>query len=202
MSGSVRIVAGEYGGRRIEVPERGTRPLADRVRQSLFAILEPRLQGARVLDLCAGSGAAGFEALSRGAAAVSFVERSREAAEVIRRNISALGCATAATVRVGDAATVAHGTVDTAPFDLVIFDPPYDDAALRSAVLAALAAANSPLAPRGLLVATWRRVRGEGAESPPLGLRLVRSLHFGETEIVLLERSIPGVDGSGSHGEE
>ncbi|MGA1430302.1 MAG: RsmD family RNA methyltransferase, partial [Candidatus Limnocylindrus sp.] len=65
MAQRIRIIAGEFGGRLLEVPEQGTRPLADRVRQALFAILEPRLPDTRVLDLCAGSGAAGLEALSR-----------------------------------------------------------------------------------------------------------------------------------------
>lgn len=191
MSTGIRIVAGSFGGRRIEVPDRGTRPFAERVRQSLFAILEPRLTGARVLDLCAGSGAAGLEALSRGASYVQFVERSRDAAAVIERNVATLKCGTFSSVRVGDAATAARVACEvqgTLPFDIVIFDPPYDDAALRLSVLTSLAAPGSPLAPRGLLAASWRRSRGEGAETPPNGLRLVRSLEFGETEIVLLER--------------
>ena len=187
----IRIVAGSFRGRRIEVPDRGTRPFADRVRQSLFAILEPRLSGARVLDLCAGSGASGFEALSRGAAFVQFVERSRAAVMVIERNAAALECVAACSVRVGDAATIARGDnqpLDTVPFDIVIFDPPYDDLGLRMSVLSSLAVRGSMLAPRGLLVASWRRVRGGGAEAAPIGLRLVRTLEFGETEIVLLER--------------
>lgn len=194
MSGSIRIVAGRYGGRRIEVPARGTRPLADRVRQSLFAILEPRLEGARVLDLCAGSGAAGLESLSRGATFAHFVEMSREAVDVLRRNIAALGCAASCSVRHGDAVAAARGVApssggDGGQFDLVIFDPPYDDAELRSATLAALAAPSSALAADGLLVVSGRRSRGEGAAAPPFGLRLVRQLDFGETEITLLERS-------------
>lgn len=194
MSGSIRIVAGRYGGRRIEVPARGTRPLADRVRQSLFAVLEPRLAGARVLDLCAGSGAAGLEALSRGAAFTRFVETSRDAIEVLRRNIAALDCGTSCSVRHGDAAAAARSVeiangADEERFDLVIFDPPYDDIELRRATLTALAAPNSALAADGLLVASGRRARGEGAPAPPFGLRLVRQLDFGETEIVLLERS-------------
>lgn len=194
MSGSIRIVAGRYGGRRIEVPAHGTRPLADRVRQSLFAVLEPRLVGARVLDLCAGSGAAGLEALSRGAESVSFVEVSRDAVNVLRKNIDALDCSRSCSVRHGDAATAvrlgdARAGAGSEQFDLVLFDPPYDDAALRSAVLSALALPHSVLAIGGLLVATGRRARGEGAGVPPFGLRLVRLLEFGETEVMLLERS-------------
>ena len=204
MSTGIRIVAGTFGGRRIEVPDRGTRPFAERVRQSLFAILEPRLTGARVLDLCAGSGAAGLEALSRGASYVQFVERSRDAATVIERNVATLNCGAASSVRVGDAAAAARVAFEergTPPFDIVIFDPPYDDVALRLSVLTSLAATGSPLAPRGLIAASWRRTRGGGAETPPIGLRLVRSLEFGETEIVLLERE-GGDAASSGEGEE
>src|SRR3954471_6937740 len=88
-----RIIAGRVGGRRIAVPPRGTRPTSDRVREALFSALtvEPGLGGARVLDLCAGSGALGLEALSRGAAHALFVESDRRAAAVLRRNVSDLG---------------------------------------------------------------------------------------------------------------
>ena len=156
MSIGLRIVSGAFRGRRIEVPAHGTRPFADRVRQSLFAVLEPRLAGARVLDLCAGSGAAGFEAISRGAADVLFVERSRSAAAVIRRNAAMLDCGAKISVRVDDAASAARAASNgpgAGPFDIVIFDPPYDNTALSESVMTSLAATGSPLGPRGLLVA-------------------------------------------------
>ena len=88
-----RIVAGSVGGRRIEVPRRGTRPTSERVRESLFGRLEHygALDGARVLDLCAGSGALGLEAASRGAGEVVLVDSSRAAVAVCRANIRALG---------------------------------------------------------------------------------------------------------------
>src|SRR5438270_11628866 len=88
-----RIVAGIVGGRRLEVPPRGTRPTSERVREALFSALEAALDfdGVWVLDLYAGSGALGFEALSRGAAGVAFVESDRRAVEVLRRNVAALG---------------------------------------------------------------------------------------------------------------
>ncbi|MBV8932791.1 MAG: RsmD family RNA methyltransferase, partial [Kutzneria sp.] len=87
-----RIVAGTAGGRRIEVPPAGTRPTSQRVREALFSALETvvDLRGALVLDLYAGSGALGFEALSRGAAVATFVESGRRAVEVLRRNAAAL----------------------------------------------------------------------------------------------------------------
>ena len=88
-----RIIAGRAGGRRIAVPPAGTRPTSDRVREALFSALaaDPGLDGAAVLDLCAGSGALGLEALSRGAAHALFVESDRRAAGVLRRNVAALG---------------------------------------------------------------------------------------------------------------
>ncbi|HZD18768.1 MAG TPA: 16S rRNA (guanine(966)-N(2))-methyltransferase RsmD [Actinomycetota bacterium] len=131
---SLRIVAGEFGGRRIETPAgRGTRPTADRVREAWFSALGDRVVGARVLDLFAGSGALGLEALSRGAARAHFVESDGRAAAVLRRNIAALGVAERTEVTVGDAFVflpMASGR--GLPFDLVLADPPYgSDAAFR-----------------------------------------------------------------------
>jgi len=102
-----RIVAGAAGGRRLAVPPKGTRPTTDRVREALFNVLAARLDfdGLRVLDLYAGSGALGLEALSRGAASVTFVEKDRRAAEVINGNIGTVGLP-GATVRRGVVATV------------------------------------------------------------------------------------------------
>ncbi|MGH3563143.1 MAG: 16S rRNA (guanine(966)-N(2))-methyltransferase RsmD [Mycobacterium sp.] len=121
-----RIVAGAAGGRRIAVPPRGTRPTTDRVRESLFNVLAARLEltGMTVLDLYAGSGALGLEALSRGASAALFVESDRGAADIIAGNIAALGLA-GATLRCGTVSLVlASGT--ESPVDLVLADPPYD----------------------------------------------------------------------------
>src|SRR6185436_764638 len=91
MADAGRVIAGSARGIRLEAPGPGTRPLADRVKQTLFAILEPDLRDARVLDLFAGSGAAGLVALSRGAARVTFVERDKGAAEVIAANLARTG---------------------------------------------------------------------------------------------------------------
>ncbi|WP_081254933.1 16S rRNA (guanine(966)-N(2))-methyltransferase RsmD [Mycobacterium innocens] len=136
-----RIIAGVAGGRRLWVPPRGTRPTTDRVRESLFNIVSARreLTGLAVLDLYAGSGALGLEALSRGAASALFVEADQRTAAVIARNIKALGL-TGATVRRGTVATVlAAGT--SAPMELVLADPPYDvGTADIDAVLALLGA--------------------------------------------------------------
>src|SRR2546428_4233676 len=93
MADAGRVIAGSAKGIRLRAPGPGTRPLADRVKQTLFAILEPDLPGARVLDLFAGSGAAGIEALSRGAVAAVFVEKDPGAASVIETNLRAASLA-------------------------------------------------------------------------------------------------------------
>ncbi len=120
-----RIVAGAAGGRRLSVPS-SARPTTDRVREALFNVLAARVDfdGLRVLDLYAGSGALGLEALSRGAASVLLVEADRRAAEVLARNIAAVGLP-GATVRRGAVAAVL-GAGAPAPVDLVLADPPYE----------------------------------------------------------------------------
>jgi 16S rRNA (guanine966-N2)-methyltransferase len=136
-----RIIAGAARGRRLAVPPRGTRPTTDRVRESLFNILTARvdLRGIAVLDLYAGSGALGLEALSRGAASALFVESDQRVAAVLNRNIATVGLP-GATLRRGAVATVLSAGTDS-PADLVLADPPYDlRAADVEAVLAALSA--------------------------------------------------------------
>jgi 16S rRNA (guanine966-N2)-methyltransferase len=122
-----RIVAGAAGGRRLVVPKRGTRPTSDRVREALFSAVEAALDldGARVLDLYAGSGALAIEALSRGAASADLVDDDSRALAVIRRNLEELGLGSA-TVHRRDALAYLRAT--TAAYDLVFVDPPYDSA--------------------------------------------------------------------------
>jgi 16S rRNA (guanine966-N2)-methyltransferase len=120
-----RIIAGEFGGRRLSLPaDQRVRPTADRVREAWMSILADRLPGARVLDLFAGSGALGLEALSRGAAQATFVELSSSAVAAIHANASALGVAGRVTVRRGDALRFIQ-RLDRAAFDLALADPPY-----------------------------------------------------------------------------
>ena len=131
MADAGRVIAGTARGIRLEAPGPGTRPLADRVKQTLFAILEPDLAGARVLDLFAGSGAAGIEALSRGAASATFVEHDAAAARVIAANLgrTRLGGPNAVVVREDALRWLGRrgGEANAAePFDVVIVDPPYD----------------------------------------------------------------------------
>lgn len=121
-----RIVGGTAKGRRLAVPDRGTRPTSERAREALFNSLNGLLdvRGARVLDLFAGSGAVGLEALSRGAAEAEFVESDRGACEILHRNIAAVGLSTT-TVHRSQAATYLVGAGTDRPFDLVFADPPY-----------------------------------------------------------------------------
>lgn len=125
---SLRIVAGEFRGRRIEAPPgRSTRPTREEVREAWFNVLGERVVGARVLDLFAGSGALGLEALSRGATHVHFVESSRAVLEVLKLNIETLGVASRTEVSRADALTLvsAPERVAAGSWDLVLADPPY-----------------------------------------------------------------------------
>jgi 16S rRNA (guanine966-N2)-methyltransferase len=156
----LRIVAGEWGGRRLVAPRgRATRPTSDRVREALFSILGP-LDGARVLDLFAGSGALGLEALSRGAAHATFVERERAALRALRDNVADL--AADAEVVAGDARAFLRAAQERgAQYDLVFLDPPYRAAAGLAQEL--------DLAP---VLADGGRVVGESDRREPLELPL------------------------------
>jgi 16S rRNA (guanine966-N2)-methyltransferase len=175
-----RIVAGEAGGRRLIVPPgESVRPTSDRVKESVFSALGPgRLVGARVLDLYAGSGALGLEALSRGAAGALLVERAAAAARAIRANVDALGFGDRAVLRIAAVAAVLGGPPPAAPFDLALLDPPYatPDAEVEecvrllverewlgpeATVVVERAAASSPLRwPEGW-GSTWARCYGD-----------------------------------------
>jgi len=125
--GGVRVIAGELRGRRIEVPRKGDiRPTYDRVRESVFSIIGPRIEGARVLDLFAGTGSLGIESLSRGARSATFVEQDRDVAGVLAGNIDRLGLSADSTVLKLAVAGFLSGGRDRAAFDVVFADPPYD----------------------------------------------------------------------------
>ena len=125
--GSVRVIAGLYRGRRLQtVPGLDTRPTSDRLRETLFNILFPRIQGSNFLDICAGSGAVGIEALSRGAARVTFVEHARTNCSIISENLCLIGAEESASVinqHAVSAVRLLMNRVDE--FDIVFFDPPY-----------------------------------------------------------------------------
>jgi 16S rRNA (guanine(966)-N(2))-methyltransferase RsmD len=188
MSDAGRVIAGSARGARIRAPGAGTRPLADRVKQTLFAILEPDLEGARVLDLFAGSGAAGIEALSRGAASAVFVEKDPGAASVIEANLRAtsLSGPAAQVVRADVVAWLGRASEADAPFDLVIADPPYAETDLLVRTLEALGAADAPLVSGARVVAKhfWR-------DRPPDRIGLLaseRDRRFGETALTFYRR--------------
>ncbi len=125
----MRVVAGLYGGRRLVAPPgSATRPTSDRVREALFSVLGAGVQGARVLDLYAGSGALGIEALSRGAASAVFVDHSAKAVAAVRTNLEALGIE-AAVHRMQARAALRPPSAASDEYDLVFLDPPYRRAA-------------------------------------------------------------------------
>lgn len=150
----IRIVAGELRGRRLAIGP-GVRPTTERAREALFSILGERVRGARVLDAAAGSGALGFEALSRGAREVVFVEADRRVARILERNAEAVRLASRARILVR---TVAAFLLRDEPsgFDLVFFDPPWADP-----VAGELAGLWRAVSPRGTFV-----VERGGGESP------------------------------------
>ncbi|NLV78698.1 MAG: 16S rRNA (guanine(966)-N(2))-methyltransferase RsmD [Rhodococcus sp.] len=180
-----RIVAGRAGGRRLKVPPRGTRPTSERVREALFSSLDARidLDGAAVLDLYAGSGALGLEALSRGAGHVLLVESDAKASAVIRDNIAAVAL-TGAVLRTAPVAAVVAATADRV-YDVVFADPPY--AVGEQAVHGVLEA----LAAHGWVDEDSIVVLERSARSPetrwPAGYTPGRTRKYGETRIEIAD---------------
>ena len=176
-----RIVAGRAGGRRLKVPASGTRPPSERVREALFSSLDSRidLEGAAVLDLYAGSGALGLEALSRGAEHVLLVESDAKAAAVIKQNVAAVGLP-GAVVRTAPVSVVVGGVAER-EFDIVLADPPY--AVTEESVTAAL----TDLVAHGWVGEGSIVVVERSSRSPettwPDGLRAERVKRYGETRI-------------------
>jgi 16S rRNA (guanine(966)-N(2))-methyltransferase RsmD len=173
----MRVTGGKLRGRKLRVPREGARPTADRVREALFARLDP--EGAAVLDLYAGSGALGIEALSRGAESVTFVERSARCAVVLRQNLEAVELAGRTEVVVAEARRALSRLGEQGRrFDLVLLDPPYasDEA---SAALAALGC--SELLPEGaMVIVESSRRRPPGAVE---GLEVIDERRYGDTLI-------------------
>jgi len=123
----MRIIAGEYRGRVIKSPsDSRTRPTSDRLRETLFNVLAPRIEGSRFLDLCSGSGAIGIEAVSRGAAHVTFVDRSRKACALIEENLDLLEVSEEITDIQGLSAENFVGREHKQGWDIVFYDPPYE----------------------------------------------------------------------------
>lgn len=153
-----RIVAGTARGRRLAVPPHGTRPTSDRVREALFSSLDSELRDAglawsqvAVLDLYAGSGALGLEALSRSARSATLVERSRATARVLTANVDAVGCP-GATVLIRDVGQLASTVPPGDPADLVMADPPYEVAAADLRAILSALRARQWIAPDAIVV--------------------------------------------------
>lgn len=187
----MRIISGKAKGKKLLAPPgRRVRPTLDRVREALFSSLGSRVEGTRVLDLFAGSGALGLEALSRGAAYAVFVEQSKPVQEVLRRNISQLGFDAVAKLMTGEAIrTLKLFEKRGETFDLVFLDPPYDpskkphlpsllDRALRDI------ADKSLLNSLGIVVAEHPR---ETTVDLPDILRKLSTKGYGDTGLTVLE---------------
>lgn len=177
----MRIVAGSRKGHRIQAPRgSGTRPTGDRVREAAFALVGP-VEGAAVLDLFAGSGAMGLEALSRGAATCVFVERDRDARRVIQANLEKLRL-TGATIVGGEAEAVLREAQGRGRrFDLVLVDPPYDDWGDHAGPLAGLL--REVVADGGLVV-----VETSDRTEPELPLELVTTRRYGSARITVFTK--------------
>jgi 16S rRNA (guanine966-N2)-methyltransferase len=148
----VRVVAGTLRGRKLRaVAGEVTRPTADRVKEALFSILGP-LDGARVLDLYAGTGALGIEALSRGAGHSVFVESSREALSVLKANVEALTLSDRVAVVASEVARAKRAIERERPYDLVFVDPPYEELAKALVTVADLTTSFELLTSEGVLV--------------------------------------------------
>jgi 16S rRNA (guanine(966)-N(2))-methyltransferase RsmD len=177
----MRVIAGEARGVPLAAPRgKGTRPITDKVKETLFGILGDRVPDARVLDLYAGSGAIGIEALSRGAASATFVERGREAARVIGANLERTHLAERAEVHATDVMRFLASAPREASYELAMLDPPYEE----RAILAPLERLVPLLAPGATVVVKhfWR------TEVPsPQGLGPWRERRFGETTLTFLE---------------
>ena len=178
----MRVIAGTARGRRLRGPPGDdTRPMMDRVKEALFSSLGPRIVEARVLDLYAGSGSLGIEALSRGASSATFVERGRGALRALRANLEAVGLD--GRVVAADVGEYLSGTNDE--FDLVFVDPPYRlSLALLTEVLAAVAAR---LGNGGVMVV--HRRAGEAAPDAPARTSLADDRRYGDTQLWIYRRS-------------
>lgn len=178
-----RIITGHARGLRLDVPGSGTRPTSDRVRESLFGALEAMdaITDARVLDLYAGSGALGLEALSRGALSADLVERSRQAAAVARRNVSTVARSlTDRTAKVHESTVLTFLKRAPGSYDLVFADPPYElDDRSMNAVLIALA----PLLSADAVVVIERARRSPAPDFATAGLEVFREKSYGDTAI-------------------
>jgi 16S rRNA (guanine966-N2)-methyltransferase len=181
----VRIIAGRLKGRQLKTPTwDGLRPTSDRLRETLFNILAPRIGGVRMLDGYAGTGAVGLEAISRGAAHVTFVERDRKALALIEANLAACRVEQGYTIEGGDLVALLQRRRSDATFDLIFLDPPYDIAETTPM----LDAAARLLTPDGQLVV--ERATRRGLEIPA-SLTRARDVRSGDSTLTFLTVTLP-----------
>jgi 16S rRNA (guanine(966)-N(2))-methyltransferase RsmD len=176
----MRVIAGTLKGRGLKAPTwEGLRPTSDRLRETLFNVLAPRISGARVLDVYAGTGAVGIEALSRGAAQVTFIESDRRAQALVAENLARCGIADGCAIIRASAARAfetLRRSPSFVPFDIILLDPPYDRSAAE-----ALAGVERLLAAGGLVVLEHaRRTPAPQAVGP---LVLTRDLISGDSAL-------------------
>jgi len=184
----VRIIGGEWRGRKLHFPPAaGLRPTPDRVRETLFNWLQFELAGTRCLDLFAGSGALGFEALSRGAAEAVLVERDPVSARAISDMLAQLRCDRGRVERVDALAWLERGPLSSKPFDIVFLDPPYNEGCLP--VLTAQLERGGWLAPGAWVYLEDAAARGE--PTLPTGWTLLRSKRAGDVGYHLARRGVP-----------
>lgn len=181
----MRVISGIYGGRGLKSPSGfKIRPTTDRLRESLFSILTPRIEsGTRFLDLCAGTGAVGIEALSRGAGFAAFVDRSRKACALIEYNLDAIGVPEQMTVVRCEQAVKYLAAVEDANFDIAFYDPPYDEEYER---VLGIAGDNNLVNAGGLLIVEHHAKREVGDLYGEL--RRWRIVKQGETFLSFFER--------------
>jgi len=181
----LHVIGGEARGRRLRSPPAGVRPTSAILRRSLFDILGARVTGARVLDLYAGAGTLGIEALSRGAASAQFVDRDRRCANVIAANLALAGIGAQAEVDCARAGSwIEHHRDRLGEFDLVFIDPPYGDAGLQE-VLELLSGPGGITGDALVVVEESRR----STPSAPASLELVRLVRHGDSTLTLLRRA-------------
>lgn len=185
---AIRITGGVWRGRLLKVPKKGVRPTQDRVRAAIFSSLQDVVPGASVLDLFAGSGAFGLEALSRGAACAWFVEKSSRAADCLKFNIAGLAPEAEWRVVRDDALAFLDQRAGDACFDIVFADPPYRDGSELTKKILCHLSARSILADDGLLIAET----GSG-ESPCTadGWQCAWNRNYGETRVCMYRRWSP-----------
>jgi 16S rRNA (guanine966-N2)-methyltransferase len=181
----MRVISGIAGGIPLVAPKTGIRPTMDRVKEAIFSSLEPGLEASRVLDLCAGAGTLGIEALSRGAKEAVFVEKEARAAEVIRRNLEKTRL-TGGTLQVLDVFSYLDRLAPQGAFDFIFADPPYatqpGERDFTPELMASQPLADA-LAPGGIFI--LEKIPGQPV---PLGARweLLRERRYGATEVALL----------------